>query len=113
MAIAFSQSKVNDKEFIRATLLDAVTGTTDGEWMNLEGLTPFSIDISGITNATVRINVSNATNKPADSSHGSQIGSDITADRINEYTIPARWIKARVSAYVAGTISAILQYTSV
>jgi hypothetical protein len=112
MAIAIVQNRVNGKGIVRATLLGAVGAESNGEWINLEGMTPFSIDVSGITNATVQIRVSNAASKPADASHGVQIGSDITVDKINEYTIPARWIKARVSAWVSGTITAILQHTS-
>lgn len=106
MAIPITHEKVLGKAVVRATLLDDVGATSNGEWINVQGIHPYSIHVSGITTATVQIRISNKLTKPADTDHEIQAGSNITANGITEYTAPVRWIKARVSAWTAGTIRA-------
>ena len=89
------------------TFLDGIGATNDGSWVNTNKLTNMTIHVKGITNATVQIRGSNATAKPADTGHEIQIGTDITADTIRE-VINVGWVKVMISAWVGGTIYALL-----
>ncbi len=104
MAIAIEGKRVQGQTIFEATLIDSAVATGNGEWINAEGLKNYSIHVSGITTATVVFSGSNAATKPSDATHGIQFGSDITADGFLEYTAPVKWVKARVSAWTAGTI---------
>ncbi len=89
-------------------LIEGSAATDDGAWVDVRGFRHFSLDVSGITTATVQLRGSNATTKPANNTHGRQIGADITADGLVSAEIPVRWMKARVSAYTSGTVVAHL-----
>ena len=89
---------------ISTTFLNAVVATDNGTWMYGGDLEKLTIDVSGITNATIQVRGSNALQPPANSSHGVQIGSDITSDMLVSVDMPVNWIKVMVSIYVAGTI---------
>ena len=96
----------NRKYFRHIRLLDALGATDNGVWIDCLSFTSISIEVSGITTATVLINTSNAATKPANTAHG-QLRATFTAD--GEYTsnnLP-RWLKARISPWTSGTISAI------
>jgi len=110
MVMALDMKKVEGVAVGFATLLSAVAATSDGEWVNAQGLAPFSVHVTGITDATVRIHGSNKTTAPANADAEEQLGSDITAttDTILEYSAPMRWIKASIPTYVGGTITAEL-----
>lgn len=93
---------------MEGTLFTGVVAVMDGEWFDARGLGPIGIEVSGITTATAQIRGSNATAKPADNTHGSAIGADITADGIVRVDTPVCWMKVRVSAWTSGTIAARL-----
>lgn len=90
---------------VDAILLNAVTATGNGEWINIEGFHPLSFQISGITTASVQFRGSNNPTKPADASDEFQLGSTVTADALVALDAPVKWLKAKVSAYTSGTIS--------
>lgn len=106
MAIAVIQQFVRGVWFYAATMLNGVTATGNGEWVEVNG--KFSVQVSGITTATVQIRGSNQVTKPSDTVHEEALGADITADGITYNSIPVKWAKVRVSAYTAGSISAYL-----
>ena len=87
-------------------LLTNQAANTDGIWQDCRGISPLSVHVNGITDATVQIRVSMQTTQPANSVHALQGGFDITADAVVTLEYPAKWIKARVLNYVAGTINA-------
>ena len=87
-------------------LLDGLAAQDDGVWVDARAFQTQSIQVTGITTATIKICGSNAQTKPANNTHGAQIGSDITADSIVSVLHPVKWIKARISAHTTGTISA-------
>lgn len=91
---------------LEIVFLDAVTATDNGKWFRLDPLSNISIDISGITTATVQIFGSNASTQPSDATDGRQIGFDVTSDSIVSITTPIKYLKVKVSAYTSGTISA-------
>lgn len=103
MAGALTKIRHDGVTIYKCQLTESATATEDGQWINIEGLAPFSIHVSGITTGTVQIRGSNDASKPADNTDDIQLGSDITADGITEYTVPVRWIKSKVSAYTSGT----------
>lgn len=105
MAIAITHDRISGWYTVNATLLNAVTATGDGEWMNIEGFHPLSFHVKGITTASVQIRGSNAPTKPANASDELQLGSTVTADALVSLDAPVKWIKAKVSAYTSGTIS--------
>ena len=90
-------------------LQDAATATSNGVWVEAKKFLASSIHVTGITNATVQIYGANTRTKPADATDHIKIGSDITADGIVSIAYPVRWLKAKISAYVSGTISAVVQ----
>lgn len=104
MAIALEKVRVDGVSIYKAQLVASAVATGNGEWINIEGLAPFSIHVSGITTATVQVRGSDKATIPANTAHEIQLGSDITADGLYEYTVPVRWIKAMVSAWTTGTI---------
>ena len=105
MPIDIVSVKVYNRTFREATLVNAVAATQDGEWVDIYGVHPLSLDISGITTATLQVRISNDLVKPADTSHERQAGTDITADSTVTIDAPYRWLKIRISAWASGTIT--------
>ena len=93
---------------VEGVLFTGAVAINDGEWVDVRGISPMSIHVAGITTATVQIRGSNAAAAPANNTHGVPIGADITADGMAAVTTPMNWLKARVSAWTTGTISATL-----
>ena len=102
--------RVNGNTIVSIELLGAGhVATTDGTWFDIHGLREYAIEASGITTGTIQLYGSNATTRPVDGTDGVQLGSNITANGLKQFTTPLRWIKAKVSAWTAGTIKATLQ----
>ena len=95
-----------DDVTLQATLLDAVTATSDGEWIPTRGIYLMSVEIIGISGDTVQIRGTNQHTRPLDTDDGQQLGTDITANWLFGNVIPVTWFKLMVSAYGAGTITA-------
>jgi hypothetical protein len=93
---------------VLGNLLASATAATDGEWVAIDGVRPFSVEITGITVATVQLRGSSASPCPANSSHGLQLGSDVTTDTLVQVDVNVRCLKARISSYTSGTITARL-----
>lgn len=95
-----------------AQLLSSVEADTNGEWTWCEGIHPFTVEISGITSAEASIHGSNDEVMPANSDHGTDLtfGVHRTTDGMVVFSdvITVKWIKARITNYVTGTISARL-----
>jgi hypothetical protein len=107
MAIAIVYKKVLGRTVMEATLLNGATSTGMGEWIDASGFHELTIDISGITTATVDIRCSNDLTRPSNATDGRQI-EDVTSDSSVVIIFPIRWLKVRVSAYTSGTIYAQL-----
>jgi len=105
MAIQIDRVRVLGRTVISATLLDGVSATSDGNWLNVLGMGPFTVHVKGITNATVRLHGSNDPTQPSDATAEIQIGRDITSDVLIEVVSPMNWFKASIPVYVSGTIS--------
>jgi hypothetical protein len=99
---------IHGRRVERATLLADAAATGDGSWIAVEAFNAYTIHVSGITTATVIVNVSNAPAKPANNDHEIQAAS-VSADSIINVTMPSKWVKARVSSYSSGTINAYLE----
>ena len=99
---------VQGRKVERATLLSAVTTTSDGAWIGCEGYNTGTVQVSGITTATVTFNISVAPAKPANNTAGVVAG-QLTADGAIVFNAPARWCKAAVTAHTTGTITATLE----
>lgn len=93
------------KRATNVTLLDAVTTNDNGTWIDTMDFVDGSIDITISAAGTVQIRGSDAATKPADASHGNQVGSDFTASAQATIVSCPRWLKARVSAGNTGTIT--------
>ena len=110
MAIACFQEKTkNRKTRFYATLLDSVATQDNSEWMDVAGIFPFTIHVTGIADATLQLRSSNATERPPNASQDVQLGSDISADGIYSVTVPMRWFKTIVSSYTSGDITAYFE----
>lgn len=90
-------------------LLDGQTGTSDGAWVDLRVTHGTKlVEVSGIGTGTVQLRGSIAATQPADSAHGSQIGSDITADGFVTVMEPVRWMKARKTVAGGSTATTVM-----
>lgn len=67
-----------------------------------------SLFVEGTFTGTLHICGSNKLTKPDATDHGVQIGSNITAAGLTEFTMPCRWYKVRISAMSAGSLNAML-----
>lgn len=85
------------------TILSAVTATGAGTGYPIDGV-PFSVVVTGITTATVAIQGS------VDGTNYVTIGSALTADGTGGATTPYKYVRANVTAYTSGTITAKLLY---
>lgn len=88
--------------------LHNAAGTTNGVWIDLRGLGLASVSIEGIGTATAHVCCSNAAAKPDNTTHGLQLGDDLTADAMVSLLVPVRWLKVRISAWTSGTVVAIV-----
>ena len=99
-------------EFRHVVLLDAITGTSDGTWVDM-GPYRIAVEIhfSGATACTFVVcgdSVTASGTAPADSTHGTQIGSDVTADGHYSVAQVPRWLKVRCTTYGSGTVSVVV-----
>lgn len=93
------------KKLLAYVLLDGVTSTTDGEWVDVTSWQRICIDTLGTFVGTLQLYGSCEPTKPANATDGRQIGSDFTAPQLDEITAKIKWLKMKVSAYTSGTIN--------
>lgn len=91
-----------------ALMLDSVAAPNDGVWLDVRFFRNMSVELVGAFTGTIQMRGSNASSKPEDTEHGTQIGDDITAPGFVVVQMPVRWIKCRASALGAGAVSATL-----
>jgi hypothetical protein len=108
-AVTMTTIQVFGRTIVRAQLLTNVAAITDGEWIDVSGLNQMSFDIRGITSATVQLRGSNELTRPADNTHGNQLGSDSTVDGFVIVSASVRWLKVRVSTYVSGSVNCFFE----
>lgn len=87
-------------------LLTNAVADTNGTWVNVEGVFPLGVQIAGITTANVEIRVSLQATAPVAADHQILAGLVNVADGLLTLDYPVRWIKARITGWVAGTINA-------
>lgn len=104
MPVAVSFTKGHGRNTVRATLLDAVTALTDGEWINVSGYQPGVVQVKGITTANVEVDGSCQPSRPSNTEHGFTLET-FTAPGAVRILDPVEWIKVRVVSYTSGTIS--------
>lgn len=83
-----------------ATILNAVTSTGASRSVGTDSDKPAFIQVSGIASATVVAQGS------LDNSTWATIGSALTADGLITITNPPPYIRANVTVYITGTITA-------
>jgi hypothetical protein len=108
MTIAVFTKRVNGVTTAQATLLDAVVGVGNSEWIDVRGLKSFSLHTSGISGDTIVYSGSNAASKPAAADHEIPI-STITSDGMDQFTVELNWLKARMSVFSAGSVTTRLE----
>ena len=108
MPLELNITRVFGRSIREVILLNGVIAVTDGEWFAVDGASPVTIHIKGITNATVSVHGANTDVQPANSSHEIQLTVNIKKDDLVIIDVPVKWIKVRVSAYTSGTIFAYL-----
>jgi hypothetical protein len=104
MAISLEVVPIGKSSVLRGVLLNAATSTTNGEWVEIAGYQG-TVHITGITTATVEVDVSNEPSKPLNTTHGITLSS-VTANAGVVVNSAWRWIKVRCTSYTSGTISA-------
>ena len=104
MAIATPHTQVFGGIVMRATLLDAVGATGDGEWIDVSGLRTSSVHVIITATAPMLLRGSNEPTKPANNTHGFSLQTHtVTGGGIIE--VPCNWVKAYVSAWTSGTVT--------
>jgi len=96
------------KTVLWAQLLTDQADVTNGEWMAVIGWHPLTIEINGITTATLQVRGSNAKAQPANSVDGFQLGADVSVDGLLALDAPIKWMKIKVTSYSSGTINAYM-----
>lgn len=86
-------------------LIDAVSATSDGVWIDTADFPDGSIEVTIATTATVQIRGSEAATQPAAATSGNQLGSDITATATFDLTNAPKWIKAKISSWGSGAVT--------
>ena len=86
------------------TLLNAVTASGASSAVQVDGGQPVFLQVSGITTATVALQGS------LDGSTFATIGTALTADGIITIANAPKYIRANVTAYTSGTITAKVLY---
>ena len=107
MPISVSRGKSLGRATLRATLLNAAAATGDGEWVQLGGFHPCTVhfDFTGV--ATIELDAHNSPTRPLDTDHGFVLNSTSTDNAI-QISNPYEWVKARVTSFTSGTVSAWL-----
>jgi len=93
----------------QATLHSAAGATDDGDWVNVEAIGAWSIDVTGISGDTLKARGSNKVTIPADSDDERSLGSDIKKDGVRQYNAPIKWFKVKISDYNAGVITVVMK----
>ena len=108
MAIAVTRTRLpGGRHVAEAALLSDQEATTDGEWIPISGVRPFTVHVTGIDSATVDLRASGAEEKPANNVAGEIVGSAKTANGMwNLDQATFKWLKCRVTVYASGTINA-------
>ena len=86
------------------TLLSAVGATGASKAVQVDGGVPVFLQVSGITSATAALQGS------LDGTNWSTIGSAITADGLIIVANAPKYVRANVTVYVSGTITAKILY---
>lgn len=87
----------------------AAVATNSPSWVYVGNRAALTIQTRGITTATVKVYGSNREEDPGTGVNDVQIGADITADGIVRIEGPYRWIKAKITAWTAGTLYVEMQ----
>ena len=88
-------------------LLDGAAATENGTWIRTETLKYASVEIFGTFVGSIQLCGTNQLS-PASNYDGFAFGSVVTAPGQAVLTMPCRWVKAKVTAYTSGALSAIL-----
>lgn len=96
------------KTVLWAQLLTNAESATDGEWFAVLGWHPLTIQLDGITTATVQVRGSNQKAAPANSSDEFQLGADVSTNSLLALDAPVKWIKIKVTSWTAGTLNAYM-----
>jgi hypothetical protein len=91
----------------RVTLLNAVVGTSNGEWVNTQGYGRNSIHVLIANTATAQVRASNEV-APAATDDGGLV-EQVTASGFVQLPTPARWVKVKISAHTSGAVSAFME----
>jgi hypothetical protein len=98
------QERLNNTVHFR-TIIDAETGTTDGEWFDTAGYEAVSFEFSGVSGETIQIRASNNPEQLTPNDDGVQLGNDISANAIVANVIPVAQMKIMITAGGAGTVT--------
>lgn len=87
-------------------LLDGVAEIGFGPWVDVRTLRPGSVEIFGTFSGAVVLYGSNQDKKPDEAYVGSDLGEPISQPGIVAIKYPLRWLRARVTVFTSGNISA-------
>lgn len=96
MSITLTHPAAGMNTRAQAQLLTNQTDASDGEWVDVSKLFPFSITIKDVSDPDVlQVRVSSVIDQPADNTHGSPLGSNIRKGRTVATSHIFRWAKVQ------------------
>ena len=100
----------NRDNMLAITIMDGVTNATDGIWVDFRVIKTFSIHIIGFAGSdAIQVRVSCEPTVLNNNTHGVQLGSTVTADRmISSASNRFRWLKIRKTVGTGASTSAHL-----
>jgi hypothetical protein len=107
MVDSLKQGRVLGTQVIQVALVTGRTTTYLGDWFNIEGFQPGTVDVTA-TAATVQIRATNLATRPAQSADGRLLGAITNTATMFTLDAPVKWIKAKVTARAGGTVTAYL-----
>ncbi len=89
-------------------LIDTATGADNGQWMPFTPFSRMAMEVTGTATFSFQLCGSNSPSIPANSNHGSSLGSAVTSTGMTQLTYTPRWIKAHVTACTGGNLTVTL-----
>lgn len=97
----------NSSKFRTSTVivLNAASATGSSNWISVVDWLNTNLDVRVTGTGTAKIMLSNESSQPSSGNDGPQQGADVTSTSMVNFSVPAKWMKIKVTALSSGTIT--------